>query len=237
MPSYIQHNLCAVSQGKVTGRHEGWRRVAAIERGIYLPRVTEGMREYSSCWEQVGTYRQPKQPGVCCCLCTERPLKWSPHWVGRFPVWCGAHMLFQRCAGSTDDLFSEPSFFSSAFPSDPPLCPLLIFHGKKKHSVSAERRVHEDIRAIDARSSCKQSSGRLQVMWAKVRLSMNPTIYPAQAAQNRGNVPYFHSSIHQQLPGGLPQHSFMTAAVKGSLGVCQVKLRHRHINEHTCRRN
>lgn len=58
-------------------------------------------------------------------------------------------------------------------------------------------------------------------------LSMNPTIYPARGAENRGEkLPHFHFSSHQQLPGCLPQHRFMIAAVIGWLGVCQVKLKH-----------
>lgn len=113
-----------------------------------------------------------------------------------------SHALLKSCAGSTDNLLSEPCFFSSAVSSDPPLCPLLIFHEKKKKTKKIPRfQLSAGCRGISEqpmrRASVKEAAAGPSDVGEGENLSMNPTIYPVQAAENRGKVPYFHFSSHQ----------------------------------------
>lgn len=87
-----------------------------------------------------------------------------------------SHALLKSCAGSTDNLLSEPCFFSSAVSSDPPLCPLLIFHEKKK-KLKKSLGFNWAPGAEGYQSNrCEELLWRKQqqapVMWAKVRISV-----------------------------------------------------------------
>lgn len=90
---------------------------------------------------------------------------------------------FKRCTASTDGLLSEPYFFSCAVSSDPPLCPLLIFHEKKKNSFSwtlgAEG--YQSNRCASVKEAAAAAAGLGDVGEGE-KLSMNPTTYPVQAA-------------------------------------------------------
>lgn len=105
-----------------------------------------------------------------------------------------AATALKRCAGSADDLLSEPLFSVCAVSCDPSLCPLLIFLGKRNNAVSTQHRAQRDIRAIDAGSICKESSSSSRPRWCGRRWESQQESYNLSRAAPQRTKAKFHVS-------------------------------------------